>query len=127
MELSADLLVAERRLLTAARTADVDALDALFDDRLILIEPDGSPQGKADHIALFASSELHLDVLEPEAIDAVVEGTTGVTRMTLAIEGEASGEPFAIHMVTTRTWTLTPRGWRVLAIQANITETAHAV
>lgn len=127
MELSADLLVAERCLLTAARTADVEALDALLDDRIVVIEPDGSPQSKADHLALFASNELHLEVLEPEALDAVVEGTTGVTRMTLAVEGEASGEPFSAHMVTTRTWTLTEHGWRVLAIHANITESADVL
>src|ERR1700742_4987822 len=122
MEPSADLLIAERQLLTAAYTADIDALDALLDDRLIVIEPDGSPQTKAEHIALFASQDLDLHLLEPEAIDAVVVGTTGVTRVTLEIAGTASGEPFSLHMVTTRTWILGNPGWRLLAIQANVTD-----
>src|ERR1700759_4449982 len=100
MEPSADLLIAERQLLTAARTADADALDALLDDRMIFIEPDGSPQTKAEHIALFTSNDLVLDVVEREAMDAVVVGTTGVTRVTLTIAGTASGEPFSLHMVT---------------------------
>jgi ketosteroid isomerase-like protein len=111
-----DLLAAERRLQAAQRAGDVAALDALLDDRLVAVGPDGRTFGKADDLAAHRSGTSVLDELVEEELELIVAGTTGVTFFRGRVSGTFAGEPFAARLRYTRTWAYDDGyGWRILA------------
>ncbi|GHJ11165.1 hypothetical protein TPA0907_55320 [Micromonospora humidisoli] len=115
-EREAELLEAERRLQAAQRAGDVAALDALLDDRLIAVGPDGRTFGKSDDLAAHRSGTSVLDELVEEELELVVAGTTGVTFFRGRVSGTFEGAPFAARLRYTRTWAYDDGyGWRILA------------
>ncbi|WP_328341220.1 nuclear transport factor 2 family protein [Micromonospora sp. NBC_00421] len=115
-EREADLLDAERRLQAAQRAGDVAALDALLDDRLVAVGPDGRTFSKADDLAAHSSGSSVLDELVEEELELIVAGTTGVTFFRGRVRGTFEGEAFAARLRYTRTWTYDDEhGWRILA------------
>src|SRR4051812_50102867 len=76
---TSDLLEAERRLQAAQLAADADALDALLDDRLVFTGPDGRLYSKQDDLEIQRSGRQRLTLVDPEDVQALVDGTTGVT------------------------------------------------
>jgi hypothetical protein len=119
----ASLLHAEHTLQDALRARDVATMDALLDDRVRHVGPDGVAVDKETDLAAHRSGTLRLDrVIELDA-DAQVFDGAGVTRVVLAVEGEDAGREFATTLVCTRTWcrsTASPAGWVVVAAHASV-------
>ncbi|MFB9451286.1 nuclear transport factor 2 family protein [Dactylosporangium vinaceum] len=111
-----ELLAAERRLQAAQRAGDVAALDALLDDRLIAIGPDGARATKADDLAAHRSGTSVITSLVEEDLDVLVAGDAGVTFFLGTVTGTFAGAPFDARLRYTRTWLRDPvRGWRIIA------------
>ncbi|MEU4561034.1 nuclear transport factor 2 family protein [Actinoplanes sp. NPDC023936] len=113
--LEADLRAAEQALQTAQRHGDVAALDALLDDRLIAIGPDGGRYTKQDDLDAYRKGTSVIDDLVQESLEHLVAGSTGVTFFTGTVSGTFGGAPVTARMRYTRTWTHTGGRWRVLA------------
>jgi len=117
-----ELRVAERELLDAILTADRDVLERMLDDRHVHIGADGSPQDKQSLIEARLSGNMHLSRLEEQAFEAVVEGTTGITRITVLLTGRTQDVLYVMRVVATRTWIRTGEGWKVLAEHLSVVE-----
>jgi hypothetical protein len=116
-DLEAELRAAERRLQAAQLAGDVDALDALLDDRLIAtLMPDPVRVTKADDLESHRTRRLVLTSSTEDELAVVVAGTTGVTWVLVSMAGAVDGTAFRARMLYTRTWHHAPdHGWRVLA------------
>ena len=113
---TAGLLSAERALQAAQLAADVSALDALLDDRLVAIGPDGARHSKEDDLAGWRSGSSVITELVEEDVEALVVGTTGVTFLAARLTGTFAGQPMSARLRYTRTWTYDgDAGWRILA------------
>jgi ketosteroid isomerase-like protein len=115
------LRVAERRLQKAQLAGDVDALDQLLDERLIFTGgPDGGRYSKADDLAGHRSRTQVMTKVAEEALDVLVDGSTGVTWFLGTLEGTYAATPFAVRLRYTRTWIHdTQRGWRIVAAHSS--------
>ena len=122
MDAAEELRVAERELLAAILAADRDVLERMLDDRHVHIGADGSPQDKQSLIEARVSGNMHLAKLEEQEFEAVVEGTTGITRVTVALTGRTQDVLYAMRVVATRTWIRTDDGWKVLAEHLSVVE-----
>lgn len=116
--LEEDLRDAERRLQSAVRAGDVDALDRLLDDRVVYTGPDGVVLTKEDDLAAHRARSVVVDVFGQEDLRVTVAGTTGVTHVLAELRGTAGGQPFAARLRYTRTWVRAEGAWRVLAAHA---------
>ena len=112
---TAGLLSAERALQAAQLASDVAALDALLDERLVAIGPDGARHSKDDDLAGWRSGSSVITELVEEDVEALVAGTTGVTFLVARLAGTFAGQPMRARLRYTRTWTHDDDGWRVLA------------
>jgi ketosteroid isomerase-like protein len=112
---------AERRLQAAQLAGDVDALDALLDDRLIFTGgPDGGRYSKADDLAGHRSRVQAMSRVDEEALDVLVDGSTGVTWFLGTLVGTYAGTPFTARLRYTRTWIHdAQRGWRIVAAHSS--------
>jgi len=114
------LLDAERRLQAAQRAGDVDALDALLDDRLVATGPDGASFDKADDLAAHRSGALRITKLVQEDLDVLLDGDVAITRVTTSAEAVQGGVPMAGRLKYTRTWVRRDDGWRVLGAHFSV-------
>ena len=107
---------AERRLQTAQRTSDVEALALLLDDRLVFTGPDGRLYSKQDDLEVHRTGSQELTRVEEEELAVLVDGDTGITWFLGTLEGVLGGEAFTARVRYTRTWTRhADGGWRLLA------------
>ena len=114
------LLDAERRLQAAQRAGDVDALDALLDDRLVATGPDGASFGKADDLEAHRTGVLRITKLVQEDLDVLLDGDVAITRVTVSAEAVQGGVPTAGRLKYTRTWVRRDDGWRVLGAHLSV-------
>jgi ketosteroid isomerase-like protein len=114
------VLDAERRLQAAQRAGDVDALDALLDDRLVATGPDGGSFGKADDLEAHRSGALRITKLVQEDLDLLLDGDVAITRVTVSAEAVQGGVPTAGRLRYTRTWVRRDDGWRVLGAHLSV-------
>ncbi|HEY0217173.1 MAG TPA: nuclear transport factor 2 family protein [Cellulomonas sp.] len=117
------LLDAEHTLQDALRTRDVATLDALLDDRVRYVGPDGGTMDKAADLEAHRSGALRLDRVEELEVEAQVFDGAGITRVVLALSGEDRGIGFEATMTYTRTWCRSvdsPTGWVVVAAHASV-------
>ena len=114
MDGSSELRAAERALQAAIFAGDLEALDALLDDRLVHVGGDGTPQDKPTLLATRAAGRLRLTRMEEEALDVVVEGATGITRATFSLAAQTPEGFYTWQVVGTRTWARIDGRWTVL-------------
>lgn len=115
-ERNESLREAERRLQAAQLASDVDALDALLDDRLVFTGPDGNLYSKADDLRVHRSGSQTMTKVEEEQVAVLVDGRTGVSWFLGRLEGTMSGTPFTARVRYTRTWLHDDEhGWRLVA------------
>ena len=111
-----ELRAAERRLQAAQLASDVEALDALIDERLIFTGPDGRLYTKQDDLRVHRAGEQRMTRVEEEDLQVLVTGTTGVTWFLGTIEGTTTDGPFTARVRYTRTWVRDSAGaWRLVA------------
>jgi len=105
----------EERLRVAMLHSDVAELDALIDDALLFVGPDGGIYTKVDDLALHRSGAQQLSQAEWQAVELRSYGTTCVTVVTAQLSGTLMGAPFSGLFRYMRTWVQQEAGWRVVA------------
>lgn len=105
----------EERLRMAMLRSDVAELDALIDDALLFVGPDGGIYTKADDLQLHRSGAQRMTHADWQAVKVHSYGTTCVTVVTAQLSGTLQGEPFSGQFRYVRTWVQREGNWRVVA------------
>ncbi len=105
----------EERLRVAMLHSDVAELDALIDDALLFVGPDGGVYTKVDDLALHRSGAQRLSQADWQVVELRSYGTTCVTVVTAQLSGTLMGAPFSGLFRYVRTWVQQEAGWRVVA------------
>lgn len=95
--------------------ADVAALDALIDDDLLFVGPDGSLLSKGADLDVHRSGEQRITRLDVE--DRVVRVRDGMASVTVEarVSGVYRGQAFDGHFRYLRVWHASSGGWKVVA------------
>lgn len=105
----------EERLRAAMLTSNVTELDALIDDQLLFIGPDGGVNRKADDLELHRSGAQQLTRVDLEEVLIELHGSTAIAVVLANLAGVFKGQAFAGHYRYTRTWVRGDQGWRIVA------------
>ncbi|MCU0760531.1 MAG: nuclear transport factor 2 family protein [Steroidobacteraceae bacterium] len=114
-DIEAEIERLEERLRTAMESSHVAELDALIDDRLVFIGPDGLAYDKEDDLGLHRSGEQRLASVELRQLKVEVHGATAVAVVEADLQGVFKGEAFAGRYRYLRVWSRTEDGWRIIA------------
>ena len=108
---------------------DADALDKMYADNYMLVNLDGSVQGKADRLASFRSGDTKFESFAYDEVTVRTnpEGTGAVVIARATAKGMNKGKPVASNIRVTQVWSKTKDGWRQVSGQATpITAAAPA-
>jgi hypothetical protein len=105
----------EERLRLAMLHSDVPELDALIDDDLLFVGPEGGLYTKADDLELHRSGAQKISQAHWHDIKMRSYGSTCITVVTAQLAGTFKGAPFSGLFRYVRTWVQRERGWRVVA------------
>lgn len=112
----AEIRHVEERLRTAMLASNIGELDALIDDRLLFIGPDGGVYRKADDLDLHRSGEEQMTRVDIEDMQIELHGSTAITVVVANMAGVFKGDAFAGRSRYIRTWVRHyDAGWRIVA------------
>ena len=105
----------EEGLRQAMLTSNVAELDALIDDRLMFVGPDGSVYSKSDDLELHRSGAQQMSRAEFADIRIELHGGTAVTTVLANLAGIFKGQAFDGKFRYIRTWVREEHGWCIVA------------
>lgn len=105
----------EERLRLAMLQSNVVELDALIDDELLFVGPDGHVYTKADDLELHRSGAQRLSQADWCEIQAHYYGSACITVVAAQLAGTFKGQPFSGLYRYVRTWVQRESGWRIVA------------
>jgi hypothetical protein len=105
----------EDRLRLAMLAGDVGELDALIDDRLLFVGPDGGVYRKEEDLELHRSGAEKLARVDLREVRIEPHGTTAVAVVVADLEGVFKGEEFEGRYRYIRTWVRSGAAWRIIA------------
>jgi len=105
----------EERLRAAMLTSNVAELDALIDDRLLFIGPDGNVYRKQDDLELHRSGAEQITRADFEEIQVETHGLVAITTVRANMAGTFKGAAFEGRYRYIRTWVRGESGWRIVA------------
>jgi hypothetical protein len=111
----AEIRQVEERLRIAMLTSNVTELDALIDERLMFVGPDGGLYRKEDDLNLHRSGAEKLTRVDFEEITIELHGATAIAVVLANLAGVLNEQAFEGYYRYTRTWTRGDRGWRIIA------------
>lgn len=109
------LIDAERRLQSAQREGDLDALDDLLHPCVVGAGPDGTVFTKVDDLDAYRSGSLRILDLEEEQVSVRQDGSTGMTQLVARVVAVHEGIDVVARLRYTRLWVLDDGAWRVIA------------
>lgn len=102
----------------AQRRKDNLALDALFDNALVLVEPNGAQLTKADYLASLRKPSLSVVEIVPESMTVRTRGTTAVVVGIYHERGVKDGRAYALRARFMDTWVFKNGKWLCIAATA---------
>lgn len=107
---------AEEALRTAMLAGDVDALDALIDDELLFVAPNGELARKEDDLENYRAKAQSIDSHVPRDLTIALHGEDiAVISVVVDLAGQLRGQRFSGTFRYTRTWRRTREGaWRII-------------
>jgi ketosteroid isomerase-like protein len=112
---SSTIRSAESALRKAQLASDVAALDALIDDALVFVGPDGALYGKQDDLTAHRSGAIKIELLEPSEERIQEFGEIVVVSVRMEMRGSFNGAAFAGPFRYTRIWRAAGHDWRIVA------------
>lgn len=94
--------------------SDVSALDALIDDDLLFVGPDGGIFTKAADLELHRSGVQRLTHAEWREVLVQEHGMTAVSVVLAYLSGDFKGEKFSGMYRYSRVWANRGSGWRIV-------------
>jgi hypothetical protein len=113
--MQAEIRQVEERLRAAMLTSNVAELDALIDERLLFVGPDGGLYSKEDDLNLHRSGAERLTRIDIEEMAIELHDSIAIAAIRAYLAGVLNGQAFEGYYRYTRTWMHSDRGWRVVA------------
>jgi ketosteroid isomerase-like protein len=99
---------------------DADALDKMYSDNYMLVNPDGAVQNKTERLASIRSGETKFDSFSYDEVNvrSNAEGTGAVVIARAMATGINKGRKISGPIRVTQLWVKTKDGWRQVSGQA---------
>ncbi|WP_341905732.1 nuclear transport factor 2 family protein [Polaromonas sp. YR568] len=110
-----EIEAAEDGLRAAMLAGDVTILDALIDDSLLFIGPDGSVLSKDGDLNLYRSGEQRILAVEFQDRQIRIREAVASVTVLAFVSGVFKGHAFEGHFRYLRVWQRTSAGWKVVA------------
>jgi ketosteroid isomerase-like protein len=94
------------------------ALDAMFDNALVWVEPDGVQLTKADYLAKLRKPDINVTEINPESMTVRAHGTTAVVVGIYRERGVKDGQAYALRARFMDTWAFKNGKWLCIAAAA---------
>ena len=105
----------EERLRTAMERSNVAELDALLDERLMFVGPEGQIYDKAGDLELHRSGGQQLTRVVLRDLSVELHGATAIAVVDADLDGVFKGEAFSGRYRYLRVWSRSEDGWRIVA------------
>jgi ketosteroid isomerase-like protein len=118
-DIQAKIIALEKACNFSYKIADKRALDALLDDRIVLINDDGSVQTKAEFLAsLKRSTAQQQQQVSPESMSVHVYGNTALATGVFRAKGMEGGKAYVRGERFVDTWLSKDGRWVCVATNA---------
>jgi ketosteroid isomerase-like protein len=88
----------------AYKMGDAKALDAILDDAVVLVNDDGSVQGKADFLASVRAPHDQDQQVSPESMSVHVFGSSAIATGVMRVKGTEKGKTYVRRERFVDTW-----------------------
>lgn len=113
--IKSQIMEAESQLLSAMKSSDVEALDALLHDDLLFITPDGQTITKQMDLDSHASGNMVIEhIVSTVDLVNVIEDTA-VAIITIQTKGKMLNQPIEGKFKYVRVWKSFAGKWKVIA------------
>jgi ketosteroid isomerase-like protein len=102
----------------AYKHADRRALDRILDDRIVLVNDDGSVQTKAEFLASVTKSNAQQQQVSPESMSVQVFGNTAISVGVFQAKGIGRGNSYVRRERFVDTWVFKGGNWVCVATDA---------
>lgn len=103
----------------AQQRGDTAALDAMFDNALVVVEPDGSQLTKAEYLAGLHAADSTVLQVKAESITVHAFGDIALTAGIYREKGVRDGRPYALRCRFINTWAFKRGKWVCVAATAS--------
>jgi ketosteroid isomerase-like protein len=117
------IIALEKAWNQAYKLGDIRALDTLLEDRIVLINDDGTVQTKAEFLAGVKPSKSQEQQVAPESMKVHVFGNTAVATGVFRAKGVEGGKPYVRRERFVDTWVYTSGKW--VCVATNATPVLH--
>ena len=111
----------------AYKSADIKALDSILDEKIVLVNDDGSVQTKSEFLATVKSEApqptAQQQQVAPESLNVHVYGTVAIATGVMRVKGVENGKPYTRHERFVDTWLQRGSSW--VCIGTNATPILH--
>ena len=112
------IIALEKAWNQAYKLGDTRALEKILDDRIVLINDDGSIQTKAEFLASVQPAKSQEQQVAPESMSVRVFGNTAIATGMFRAKGVESGRPYARRERFVDTWFNKAGKWSCIATNA---------
>ncbi len=99
----------------AYKSADIKALDSILDDRVVLVNDDGSSQTKSEFLASVKSAApeptAQQQQVAPESLSVHVYGNVAIATGVMRVKGVDNGKPYTRRERFVDTWVQRGSSW----------------
>ena len=120
----AQVLALEKLWNQAYKAGDVNALSALLDNSLVLVEDDGSLRTKSEFLASVKAANVNAEQVAPESLTVRVFGNTAIAIGVIAVKANKGGKSVVHRERFIDTWLNKGGSWICIATDA--TPITHA-
>ncbi len=111
----------------AYKSADIKALDSILDDRVVLVNDDGSSQTKSEFLASVKSAApeptAQQQQVAPESLSVHVYGNVAIATGVMRVKGVENGKPYTRRERFVDTWVQRGSSW--VCVGTNATPVLH--
>ena len=116
------ILALEDRWYQAFKVRDTKAVNSILDERVLLVNDDGSVQTKGDFLAamkyMFSQPTAKQEHVSPESLDVKVFGATAIAIGVMRVEGIERGKPYRRRERFLDTWKYKDGSWLIIGTEA---------
>ena len=112
------IIALEKAWNQAYKLADKRALDRILDDRIVLINDDGSQQSKAAFLESVKKSNSQEQQVAPESMTVTVFGNIAISTGVFRAKGVEAGKPYVRRERFVDTWIYKGGNWVCVATNA---------
>ena len=121
--MASKIIALEKAWNQAYKSGDAHALDQILDDRIVLINDDGSAQSKADFLKSVKATDSQEQQIAPESMNVSVFGDTAIATGVFRAKGVENGKHYVRRERFVDTWIKKSGTW--VCVATNATPVLH--